>query len=89
MWSVEWKLSAMDNLANDWIAADSEERQQITAAAHAVHENLSQDPFVKSESRLGNRRVMFCPPLVVEFVVNSDSRIVTVAQVRFYRPRNK
>jgi hypothetical protein len=87
MWQVEWNPDALDELANGWVRASSAQRAQITAAAAAIDRRLSEDPFADSEARAGSRRIMFCPPLTVEYRVDRDSRIVTAAHIRVYQPR--
>lgn len=77
---VRWKRVAQNQLAALWL--DSTNRQAVTAAAHAVDTSLRRDPVSCGESRSGNRRVLFEPPLVVAFEVHEDQRKVTVISVR-------
>jgi hypothetical protein len=89
MFRVEWLQSAIDQLAAAWGQADSELRRAITSAADVLDRQLSLAPDVYGESRAGNVRVLFVTPLAVTFAVDGDQRLVTVASVRVYRPRQR
>jgi hypothetical protein len=65
MFRVRWKKSTVSDLANSWLQADSELRQAITAASHAVDQRLRNDPNAEGESRPKGRRIVFVPPLAV------------------------
>jgi hypothetical protein len=61
MYQVRWLQSALDELADQWLRATSEERQAITSAAHAVERRLAEDPVEEGESRPKGRRITFVP----------------------------
>ena len=76
MFRVEWLQAARDGLARLWLQADSALRQAITAAAHTIDEQLQDDPLGVGESRTGNDRVLFVPPLGIRYEVDSTNNFV-------------
>jgi hypothetical protein len=86
-YDVEWDELPLDEVTVLWMAADTEGRKAITQACDAVDQQLSANPFAKSESRPNNRRITFVPPLVVTYRIESDDRTVTVLGVREIRRR--
>jgi hypothetical protein len=44
MFEVRWIQTAQDELATIWMQADSPSRQDITAAAHTIDQELQTDP---------------------------------------------
>ena len=87
MFRVEWLQTALDELSDLWLQADSTQRQAITAATHIVEQRLLNDPINEGESRSGNRRITFVPPLAVRFQIEADGQTVTVLQVRQFGRR--
>jgi len=65
MFRVEWLQDALDELTRLWMQADSALRQAITAATHAIDQELQVDPYRQSESREDDERVLFVYPLAV------------------------
>lgn len=88
MYRVEWLQSALDELTPMWMAADSAQRQAISAASHMIDLRLRDDPANVGESRPGGRRISFFPPLAVRFKVDSNHQVVTILHVRLFRRRN-
>jgi plasmid stabilization system protein ParE len=78
--AVTWKPDALDELARVWV--DATDRDAVTAASHRVEQLLGRDPLGQGESRSGNARVMFDPPLAVVYRVNTARRRVTIFSVR-------
>lgn len=78
---VRWTRSALNDLARVWLNADSATRRAITAATDQIDSNLSREPENAGESRAGNRRVVFVPPLVVVFSVDTKQHRVRVLHV--------
>jgi plasmid stabilization system protein ParE len=78
-YTVTWRKSAENDLAEIWLAAH--DRQAVTDAANLIDTSLRRNPLVCGESRLGNTRVMFVPPLVVYFDVYELDRRVLVRAV--------
>lgn len=67
MFQVEWLQEALDELTVLWLQADAALRQAITAATHAIDQELGQDPYRHSESREDDERVLFAFPLAVQW----------------------
>lgn len=79
IFTVVWKPTATSELAEIWLnAAD---RAAVTAAAHQIDTSLRVDPFTQGESRSGNRRILFAPPLGVDFEIEALDRRVDVLRV--------
>ena len=89
MFQVEWLQTAVDEMTNLWMQADSTQRQAITAASHALEQRLKRDPANEGESRPGGRRITFIPPLAVRFQIEADGQTVTVLHVRLFGRRKK
>jgi hypothetical protein len=88
MFRVEWLQNALDELANIWVQADSALRQAITAATHRIDQELKVNPYLQSESRGGDERVLLVYPLGVQIEVDEQRKIVWVLNVwRFTRRR--
>jgi hypothetical protein len=85
MIKVEWLQSALDELANLWMLADSVEREAITSATHVLDERLRSNPHEEGESRPQGLRITFVPPLAVRFRVERNGQSVTVLHVRLFR----
>ena len=60
---------------------DSELRKSITTAAAQVDALLSQSAGEVGESRGGNRRIAFVPPLGIAFAANESTRRAKVLHV--------
>ena len=81
MYKVLWTESSLDELAMLWLEADSALRQTITAAQSQIDHLLERSPAEVGESRPGNRRVAFVPPLGVVFSVREAELLVKVLRV--------
>jgi hypothetical protein len=81
MHQVEWLESAVQELANIWMNADSKERARITAATESIDETICRNPEQQGESRPGGRRIFFALPLGVNFRIENDSPTVVVTHV--------
>jgi len=79
-WTVIWKPSVQDELAQLWTGSD--DRQAITRAADRIDEALKADPQSLGESRSGRTRIAFESPLAVQFDVHEEDRIVYVLRIR-------
>jgi plasmid stabilization system protein ParE len=84
-YAVDWSQRAQDELADLWTNAT--DRNAVTAAADEVERLLSRDPLGQGESRSGNRRILFEPPLSVLYRVDPKRRTVTVITVGPTGPR--
>ncbi len=81
-WTVVWRPSTTNDLTTTWLTAP--DRTAITQAAHRIDSQLRNDPLNVGESRSGNERVLFEPPLAVNYEVSEDDRLVTVTGVWSY-----
>lgn len=84
MYDVVWTDHAYDDLADVWVAAQSETRDRIETALRKLTAELNDDPDEVGESRDGLRRIAVRPPLVVVFRVESVARTVRVNHVWRY-----
>jgi hypothetical protein len=75
-WTVAYRPSARDELAELWINAP--DRQAVTSAADEIDLLLGSDPLNSGESRDDPMRILIEPPLAVFFDVNPDDRMVVV-----------
>jgi hypothetical protein len=87
MFRVEWLQSALNELATIWMQAPSARRQAITAASHAIDQQLANNPQEQGESRPKGRRVQFFPPLGVTYRVDVNNAVVVVIHVWLFRQR--
>jgi hypothetical protein len=71
----------LDTLAALWLEAPAD-RAAITAATALTDRLLQENPQEQGESREGNERILFAPPLVVNFTVNEARRTVRVVNLR-------
>ncbi|MFQ5731401.1 MAG: hypothetical protein ACE5KM_05535 [Planctomycetaceae bacterium] len=81
MFRVEWLPTALEELAAIWATADESARTATTQAAHQVDTLLSNGPLNEGESRAGDYRIMYVPPLAIYYRVDLASRVVIVNQV--------
>jgi hypothetical protein len=81
MFRVRWATSALNELTNLWVSADSKRRRAITSAAQAVDRDLAINPRNKGESRADDARIFFAPPLGIIFEVEQPLAIVRVMRV--------
>jgi hypothetical protein len=82
--TVEWTDEALDELAAVWNA--SGDRQEVTDASYRIEARLRSDPSNTGESREGNYRTAFDPPLQVIFRVFVDQQSVLVTSAGPSRP---
>ena len=84
--SIIWRTETLDALADIYIAATEDEREQITAGVDVFNRRLAKNPFDVGESRDGNVRFAFPALLMIRFRIEGDDRIVRVIRVaRFGR----
>jgi plasmid stabilization system protein ParE len=75
-YSVVWKPSAKDELADIWLSAAN--RNAVTQAAHAIDVVLRLDPETRGTINFDTVRTLALPPLAVDFEVIEADRIVWV-----------
>ena len=76
---VLWQRDAEAELAQLWMEA--EDRSALRQAADDMDRLLSADPLGVGESRHGEYRIAFFPPLGFEFRVSEPDRRVVVVRV--------
>ena len=81
MHEVVWTESALEELATLWLAAESSHREAITAAQAQIDHQLERDAAETGESRPGDRRIAFFPPLGVVFSVDDAQRRAKVLRI--------
>lgn len=87
MYRVIWIEKALGDLARAWAQSNPNLQNSITAAVQIIDQKLQNDPFEDSESRSGNTRILFVPPLGVMIEVDEGNRNVrVVATWRFSLP---
>lgn len=79
IFTVVWLPSAQDELIDIWLT--SNDRQSVTEAANAIDQHLRRDAHQRGQPFFG-RRILAISPLLVNFTVSLDDRLVTVAQVQ-------
>lgn len=84
MFQVIWSPSTMDDLARIWVAAEDQVRLRITEAVSSVDKQLAKHASTVGESRDDPYRVMFEPPLGVEFRVHEGHRLAVISRVWRY-----
>ena len=89
MFTVRWERSALDELTNLWLGANSTMRAAITAATNELDEDLQTDPVLGSETREGGDRVRFAFPLGIRFEIDEEQHLVSVLQVWSFRRRKR
>jgi hypothetical protein len=88
MYELEWAESALSQLADEWLKADSPLRDTVNAAVHEVEQRLMRRPDIVGESRDPGTRVLILNPLTVTFHVNVRTKIVLISGVRVSRRRS-
>ena len=81
-YTVLWTKLAEDDLTLIWLNA--RDREIVSAAANKIDQTLAVDAHNRGESREGNRRIFFAPPLGAEFELNPLDRIVRVVAIWQY-----
>ena len=79
-YAVIWTKRAIDQLAQAWI--DTSDRPAVQRASNRIDAMLAMQPWAHGESRLGNDRLLFEPPLAVYFRIDDADRKVFVISVK-------
>ncbi|HZW33281.1 MAG TPA: type II toxin-antitoxin system RelE/ParE family toxin [Isosphaeraceae bacterium] len=78
-YTVVWIESAQNEPAEIW--RNARNRNAVTAAAHVIDVELSQDAAGKGVEISEGLRAFFAPPLRILFSVDEGDRVVEVARV--------
>ena len=79
-YTVTYMRDALQDLARLWLGAF--DRQAVTEAGNTVDQLLRDDAPQKGVPIGTNRRQVFVSPLIFEFTVEEDDRMVTIWLVR-------
>jgi plasmid stabilization system protein ParE len=79
MYTVRWKQSALDRLAELWL--DAADRDAVNAAVLEIDRSLASNPNEAGESRSENVRVIFCQPIGCFFFIDESRDVVEVLRV--------
>jgi hypothetical protein len=82
---VQWIQSALDDLMELWLLADSEIRKEITSAVNSLDRELQVDPHAFSESRDQGEWICFSEPLGLLIEIDETDSIVWVLAVWRFR----
>ena len=84
--AVQWSGRALESLAQIWLENPTN-RIAIRQATANTDQLLAFDPLDQGESREGQRRVLFVPPLVLTFHVDVVRSLILVLNVRYSKRR--
>jgi hypothetical protein len=59
MYTVIWRVSALDALANVYVQANPTDRARMASAIASLNSRLKDDPLAEGESRSGGNRIAF------------------------------
>ena len=79
MYTVRWKRTALDRLAELWLEAT--DRSAVTVAVDEIDRILAADPHGAGESRSESTRILFVAPVGVFFDVDDSRQGVDVLKV--------
>jgi mRNA-degrading endonuclease RelE of RelBE toxin-antitoxin system len=79
-YAVIWTKKAIDQLAQAWI--DAADRTAVQRATNRIDSMLAMQPRAHGESRRGNDRLLYQPPLAVYYRVDDSDRKVFVLSVK-------
>ncbi len=77
---VVWRDRALDQLADVYVAASTDERKKLSAEVEYVNRRLAENGLFQGESRGGYGRVMFGDLLVIIYSVvpTEPTRVIEV-----------
>jgi hypothetical protein len=75
-YDVKWIQSALDDLSEAWVSADSPMRAEINRAVNALDHLMERDPWSISESREPGEWVCFSDPLGALIEIDTNRRTV-------------
>ena len=81
MFTLQWTHRALVLLGSLWVEADEWDRQEIRSALHDLIVELTDRPHTVGESRAGNERVFYVPPLGVNYHVILDDQVVEIGRI--------
>lgn len=84
MFALTWSNTALDQLADVYVAATPDQRTRMASFIDGVNERLRVDPLAVGESRSGGHRIVFVPLLAILFHVSEADRTVRVTRAKRY-----
>jgi plasmid stabilization system protein ParE len=81
MFTVAWRIAALEDLADLYVALSPADRQHLERDVHRLNLRLSQDPLNVGESREPPVRVTLLEGLVVYFSVDLPNGRVRVTRI--------
>ena len=84
MFALIWLTSALDELADIYVAATPDDRARIAAAIDAFNRRVRADPLAEGESRSGGLRIAFVRLVAIVFSVDLQKREVVVLSSKRY-----
>ena len=86
IYTVLWLPETEQELAKIWLQSNDQNR--VAAAANEIDKILQHQPEELGESRDGERRIVFSPPLGVMFVINKADKKVYIINVWKFQERS-
>jgi hypothetical protein len=85
---VLWPQRVMRELTRAYLVArEAGEADAVTTSMAEVDAHLSANPTTAGESRDGAERILVIRPVVVEYEVFEDERVVVLTAARYFRRR--
>jgi hypothetical protein len=84
MYTVYWRDSLLDHLADLYVTADVPERERIARGVQGLNRRLKDEPYEVGESRDDRFRIAFPPLLAVVFEVDESKQLVRIVSVNRY-----
>jgi hypothetical protein len=88
-YAVQWQRTALEQLAEIWLSASSNDRAAITAAARQIEDALQFDAHARGESRSKSWRIIFATPLAVRFEADPDQCVAKILRAWRYSTRRR
>ena len=82
MFAVIWREAALDELADHFVRADGDRRDQIERAVLGFNARLANDPLHFGESRSGRTRVAVDGRCAIYFRVEDAQQVAVVTHFR-------
>ena len=84
MFSIYRSEEAVVPLAEAWECADEPLRAAILRATYDIDRRLAEAPRRQGESRGGDVRILFRPPVAVFFEIDEDRNLVRILRTWLY-----
>lgn len=84
MYTVFWRRSLLDHLADLYVAATVPERERMARGVEGLNRQLASEPHEVGEARGDRFRIVFLPLLAVVFEVDDSEQAVRIVSVSRY-----